>query len=102
MFSVQAELRAYLTSLYIGNTLHRSIFLKIDCAFVYSFLANEKLDRSPLVDMKKEALSIFRRIQNYKIVKINRLANEVAHEIVKFSFISGSDGIPFNTVSPIL
>lgn len=37
------------------------LFLETDCAFVTSFLANENLDRSSLVDMKKEALSIIHR-----------------------------------------
>ena len=39
-------------------------------------------------------------IKNIKIAKVNRLANGVAHEIAKFSFISRSDGILLNSVPP--
>lgn len=70
----EAELRACLVGLYISITLHKSIILETNCAFAFSFLANEKLDRSPLVDLK-EALSISRLLQNFKISKIDRLAN---------------------------
>ena len=96
----EAELRACLTGLNIGITLHQSIILETDCAFVHSFLANEKLDRSPLADLMDEALSISRMIQNFNIAKISRTANGVAHEIAKFSFSSRSDGILFNSVPP--
>ena len=94
----EAELRACLAGLYIGITFHQSIILETDCAFVRSFLANENLDRSPLVDLKKEALSILTMLKNFKIAKINRQANKVAHEIAKFSFINKSDGILLNSV----
>ena len=60
----EAELRACLARLYIGITLHQSIILENACAFVHSFLANEKLDRTPLADLMDEALSISRMIQN--------------------------------------
>ena len=96
----EAELRACLAGLYIGITLHQSIILETDCAFVHSFLANEKLDRSPLADLMDEALSISRMIQNFNIAKISRTANGVAHEIAKFSFSTRSDGILFNSVPP--
>ena len=96
----EAELRACLAGLYIGITLHQSIILETDCAFVRSFLANENLDRSLLVDLKKEALSILTMLKNFKIAKINRQANKVAHEIAKFSFINKSDGILLNSVPP--
>ena len=95
----EAELRVCLTGLYIGITLHQSTISETDCAFVRSFLANENLDRSPLVDLKKEALSILTILKNFKIAKINRQA-KVAHEIAKFSFINKSDGILLNSVSP--
>ena len=74
--------------------------METDCAFVRSFLANENLDRSSLVDLKKEALSISKMLKNFKIAKINRQANKVAHEIAKFSFINKSDGILLNSVPP--
>ena len=64
------------------------------------FLANENLDRSSLIDLKKEALSISKMLKNFKIAKINRNANKVAHEIAKFSFIGKSDGILLNNVPP--
>ena len=96
----EAELRACLAGLYIGITLHQSIILETDCAFVHSFLANEKIDRSPLADLMNEALSISRMIQNFNISKISRIANGVAHEIAKFSFSTRSDGILFNSVPP--
>ena len=93
----EAELCACLAGLYIGITLQQSIILETDCAFFRSFLANEKLDRSPLIDLKKEDLSICRMFKNFKIVKINQLANGIAHKIAKFSFISRSDGILLNS-----
>jgi hypothetical protein len=96
----EAELRACLAGLYIGITLHQSIILETDCAFVHLFLANEKIDRSPLADLMNEALSISRMIQNFNISKINRIANRVAHETAKFSFDTRSDGILFNSVLP--
>ena len=97
----EAELRAYLAGLYIGTTLHQSIILEVDCAFIHSLLANEKLDRPPLADlMKKEALSISRVIQKNNISKINRIANGMAREIAKFSFSNRSDGILINFLPP--
>ena len=79
---------------------YQAIILETDCVFVRSFLANENLDRSLLVDLKKEALSILTMLKNFKIAKINRQANKVAHEIAKFSFINKSDGILLNSVPP--
>lgn len=74
--------------------------LETVCAFVCSSLTNEKLDRSPLIDLKKEAFSISRIIQNIKIDKMNRLPNGVPQEIPKYSFISVSHGILLNNVVP--
>ena len=68
--------------------------------FVASFLANESCDRSSLIDLKKEALSIIRLLGNFKLSKINRRANSVAHEIAKFSFDNRCDGFLFNNFPP--
>ena len=96
----EAELRATLTGMYIGITLHKSIILETDCSFVASFLGNDLLDRSPLVDLKIEVLSISKMMNNCKISKINRRANKVVHEIAKFSFDNRSNSVLFNSVSP--
>lgn len=71
----EAELRACLAGLYIGISLNMPIILETDCAFVASFLVNESCDRSSLIDLKKEALSIIRLLGNFKLSKINRRAN---------------------------
>ena len=94
----EAELRATLAGLYIGITLHKAIILETDCSFVASSLGNDLLDRSSLVDLKIEALSLSKLMINCKISKINRRANRVAHEIVKFSFDNRSDGVLLNSV----
>ncbi|VAH50600.1 unnamed protein product [Triticum turgidum subsp. durum] len=96
----EAELRATLAGLYIGITLHKAIILETDCSFVASFLRNDLLDRSPLVDLKIEALNLAKMMINCKISKINRTANRVAHEIAKFSFDNRSDGVLLNSVPP--
>ena len=99
----EAELRACLAGLYIGISLNMPIILETDCAFVASFLANESCDRSSLIDLKKEALSIIRLLKNFKLSKINRRANSVAHEIAKiakFSFDNRCDGFLFNNFPP--
>uniref|UniRef100_A0A453Q8I1 RNase H type-1 domain-containing protein n=1 Tax=Aegilops tauschii subsp. strangulata TaxID=200361 RepID=A0A453Q8I1_AEGTS len=95
---VEAELRATLAGPYIGITLHKPIILEIDCSFMASFLGNDYLDRSPLVDLKMKALSISRLMTSFKIPKINRRANRVMHEIAKFSFVNRSDGVLLNSV----
>ncbi|KAI5017373.1 hypothetical protein ZWY2020_042261 [Hordeum vulgare] len=77
----EAELRACLARLYIDINLHQPIFFESDCAFIYSFHANEKRDRSTLVDLKKEALSIAKMFQNLSFSKVSWRANEVAHGI---------------------
>ena len=64
------------------------------------FLGKDYLDRSSLVDLKMEALSISRLMTSFKISKINRRANRVAHEIAKFSFVNRSDGVSLNSVPP--
>ena len=96
----KTELRACLAGLYIGITLPQPIILETDCAFVHSFLANEKLVRAPLADLMNEALSISRMIQNFNISKISRIANVVEHEIAKFGCSIRSDRILFNSVPP--
>ena len=58
------------------------------------------MDTSSLVDLKMEALSISRLMTSFKISKINRRANRVAHEIAKFSFENRSDGVLLNSVPP--
>ena len=82
----EAELRATLAGLYIDNTLYKPIILETDCSFVASSFGNDLRDRSSMVDLKMEALSISNMMINCKISKINRRANKVAHEIAKFSF----------------
>ena len=82
----EAELRACLVGLCIGITIHNPIILETDCAFAVAALANEIFDRSPLVDLTKEALSISKFTNNFEVSKINRLANVVAHQTAKFSF----------------
>ncbi|EMS53935.1 hypothetical protein TRIUR3_33747 [Triticum urartu] len=54
----EAELRTTISGLYIGITLHKPIILETDCSFVTSIFANDNLDRSNLIDLKKEALSV--------------------------------------------
>ena len=63
-------------------------------------LAKEISDRSVLLDLKKEALSISKPINSFQMSKISRSANVVAHFIAKFSFDNRSDGILVNHVSP--
>ena len=58
--------------------------------------------RSNLFDLKKVALSVSKMMRNLKITKISRMANLVAHEIAKFSFINRSDGILINSVPPYM
>ena len=96
----EAELRACIAGLYIGITLQNPIILETDCAFVMATLENENFDRSSLVDLKKEAMSISKLISSLKISKINRSANVVAHMIAKFSFDNRSDGILVSGVPP--
>ena len=98
----ETKLRACLAGLYIGITLPQSIILETDCAFVHSFLANEKIGRSSLADLMDEALSISRMIHNFHIAKISRTANGVAREIAKFSFSTKSDGILISSVPPYM
>ena len=74
--------------------------MESDYAFVLSFLANEKLDRSPMANLMNEALNISRVIQNFNISQISRIANGAAHEIAKFSFSTRSNGILISSVPP--
>ena len=94
----EAEIRATISGLYIGITLHKPIILETDCSFVAGVLENDRFDRSPLVDLTKEALTISKMPANVKISKISREANMVAHEIAKFGFINRCDGILINSV----
>ena len=89
----EEELRACIAGLYIGITLQNPIILETDYVFVVATLENENFDRSSLVDLKKEAMSISKLISSLKISKINRLANVVAHMIAKFSFDNRLDRI---------
>lgn len=61
-------------------------------------LQDENLDRWSLVDLKKEALSITKPLQNVKLAKVNRRVNEVAHQIAKFHFHNWSEGILCNSL----
>ena len=96
----EAELRASLSGLYIGMTLDMPVILETDCSFVASVFGKEYVDRSSLVDLKKEAVVVSKLLMNLQISKINRKANMVAHEIAKFSFDNSSDGIMFHSVPP--
>ena len=60
-------------------------------------LAGEIFDRSSLVDLMKEAMSIWKLINDFKASKINRLANVVAHQIAKFSFDNRAEGTLCNS-----
>ena len=92
----EAKLRAILSGIYIGITLHKPIILETDSSFVVSFLGNNNLERSSLVDLKREASKM---LSNF-VFKIKIKANMVAHEIAKFSFINRSDDILINSVPP--
>ena len=96
----EAELRATLARLYIGITLHTSVILETDCAYVAASLEKESIDRSPLVDLKKEAMSVSKLIKDFKVAKIDRRANRAAHEIAKFCFNTRSEGVLCNSVPP--
>ena len=96
----EAEFRAALAGLYIGITFHSPVILETDSAAVAFSLAKDSFDRSPFVDLKKEAMSVSNLIKDFKIVKIDRQANRVAHEIAKFCFDSRSDGVLCNSVPP--
>ena len=98
----EAELRACIAGLYIGITFHNPIILETDYAFVVASLANEIGDRSSMADLKKEARSLSKLINNFKYSEINRSANVVAHTIAKFSFDNKSDGILVNDVPPCM
>ena len=62
-------------------------------------LGNGSCDRSPLVDLKKQALSISKMLANVKISKISRKANMMAHELAKVSFNNRCDGALIDSVS---
>lgn len=98
----EAELRASLSGLYIGMTLDMPVILETDCSFVASVFGKEYVDRSSLVDLKKEAVDVSKLLVNLQISKINRKANMVAHEIAKFSFDNRSDGFLFHSVLPCM
>ena len=85
---------------YIGITLHSPIILETDRAFVAAIFANEFDDRSALHDLKKEAWSISKLMDSFRVSKIRRSANEVAHLIAKFSFDNRVDVIFVNDVPP--
>lgn len=53
------------------------IFLETKCSFVNSFLSNVSLDRSTLIDLKKEASGITNLFQSFNLIEINRQANTV-------------------------
>ena len=65
-----------------------------------SFLVHDKLDRSSLVDLKKEVIAITKILPSFKLLNINRQANVVAHQIPKFSFDNRSDGLLSNSFPP--
>ena len=75
-------------------------FLEIDCSSVASVFGKDCFDRSPLIDLKKEAVNVSKLLVKFQISKINRRDNTMAHEIAKFSFISRSDGLLVNSVPP--
>ena len=50
----EAEVRACLAGLYVGISLNKPIIVESDSSFVVSFLANDFLDRSSFVDLKRE------------------------------------------------
>lgn len=64
-----------------------------------SFLANEIRVRPTLIDLKREALGIKKLFNFFNLTKINRKANMVAPEIVKFSF-DQSHGVLVSSVPP--
>lgn len=68
--------------------------------YVYAFLVDELLDRSPIVDLKGVALCIKNYLQSFKLVKINRKANMMEHELAKCSFNNRCDGDIVSGVSP--
>ena len=74
------------------------IILETGCSSVASVFRRDCFDRSPLADLKKEAVNVSKLLVKCQISKINRRANMVAHEIAKFSFDNRSDGIVFNSV----
>ena len=76
---------------YFGNRL---LFC---CIFSWK---KKTFDMSPLVDLKKEAISAAKFFKDLKFVNIERQANMTAHEIAKFSFDSRSNGVLCNTVPP--
>ncbi|XBI98119.1 hypothetical protein VPH35_018379 [Triticum aestivum] len=78
----EAEFRAALAGLYIGITFQNSF------------------DRSLFVDLKKEVMNVSNLIKDFKIVKIDRQANRMAHEIAKFCFDSTLDVVLCNSVPP--
>ncbi|KAF7021711.1 hypothetical protein CFC21_034609 [Triticum aestivum] len=94
----EAEFRAALAGLYIGIAFQSPVILKTDSVTIAFSLAKDSFDRSPFVDLKKEAMSVSNFIKDFKIVKIDRQANRIVHEIVKFCFDSRSDGVLCNSV----
>ena len=96
----EAELRACIAGPYIGIPLRNHIILETDCASAAASLANDLVDMSTLLDLKKEARSIAKLINSLQINKISRLANGVVCSIAKFCFDNRSDGILVNDVPP--
>ena len=82
----EAELRSYIVGLYIGITLHSPIILETDCAFVAAIFANEFDDGLALHDLKKEAWSISKLMDSFRVSKIRCSANEVAHLIACWKY----------------
>lgn len=67
----EAKLWACLAGLFIGISLNLPIILETDSVFVSSFLAPNTI----------------RLMRKFKLSRINRNANQVAHEIAKFGLI---------------
>ena len=98
----EAELSACIASLYKGISLHNPIILETGCAFVVASLASGDYDRFAMSDLKMEALSISKLINNLQLSKISRTANMVAHLIAKYSFDNRVDCILVNDVPPCM
>ena len=73
------ELRR-VSHVYISVSLFISLLFWNQAAlFVISLLAHDNLDRSSLTNFKKEALALTKLLPNFKLAKISRQGNEVAH-----------------------
>jgi hypothetical protein len=93
-----AESIAFLQGTKLALTsVHSSLVVQSDCASLIKKLSSQERDRSRTAGIMRDIRESLQQFREFKVQKIHRKDNIVAHELARHSYTTGTGGVLYGS-----